>query len=346
MRGHRRIPNRVVVSISLAVGLATIAGCGGGGGGVDLTVYSGRNQDLIEPLIQRFERESGLDIEVRYGTDSASMALQIDAEGDRGRADVFLSQSPGAIGFLDAEHHLVSLPTDIIEAVPQRFRAADGHWVGTSARVRVLVYNTDNVTEDELPGSVFDVIDPRYRGRVGLAPNNPSFIDFITALRELRGDEETGAFLEALENNGARGYSDNSAVLAAVARGEIDFGLVNHYYNERAIREDPDQPTLNHLFAAGDPGSMILMTTVGLLQSGEDHRDAAERFIAFLLSHESQQYFADETLEYPLVADVETSITDLPPLADIQAPTVDLAQQGAKFKSTVDLIADSGLVDS
>lgn len=330
----------------LVVALVTAAAgaCGGGGDGADLVIYSGRTQDLIEPLIERFERETGLDVEVRYPGDSAVAALQIAEEGDRG-PDLFISQSPGAMGYLDSLGLLSDLAASAIGAVPERFRAADGHWVGTSGRVRVLVYNTNAVDPASLPGSVFDLVDEAYRGRVGVAPTNPSFIDFVSALRELEGDDATEAWLRGLAGNDARTYKSNDAILAAVARGEIDLGLVNHYYNERAKQEDPGQPTENHLFDAGDPGSLILITTVGRLASGDDHRDTVDRFVAFLLSEESQQYFARETFEYPLVEGVPPAVEDLPPLADIAAPPIDLARLGDDFEATGDLIRDSGLAD-
>jgi iron(III) transport system substrate-binding protein len=331
------------VVAALVVAGAGLSACSGGGDGADLEVYSGRSQDLIEPLIERFEAETGLDVSVRYD-DSAVMALQIVEEGDAG-PDVFISQSPGAMGYLDAEGRLLALDAAAIDAVGERFRAPDGHWVGLSGRVRVLVYNTNAVAADELPASVFDLTDPTYEGRVGLAPNNASFIDFVSALRELEGDDVATELLEGLAANGARAYKDNNAVLAAVARGEIDFGLVNHYYNEQAKADDPEQPTENHLFADNDPGSLILMTTAGVLTTGDDHRDAAEQLIEFLLSEESQRYFAEETLEYPLVAGVPAAIDDLPALDEIVAPPVDLAALGEEFASSRDLIDDSGLAD-
>ncbi len=333
---------RLLVPVAATAGLAAC----GGGGGADLEIYSGRNRDLIEPLIERFEAESGLDVEVRYPGDSTAAALLIDSEGDRG-PDLFISQSPGAMGFLDAQGHLLELDGDAFDRVPDRLRAPDGHWVGTSARVRVVVYNANNVEPVELPDSVFDLVDSEYRGRVGIAADNASFVDFVTSMRELEGDDEAQRFLEGLAANDVRDYgTGNDAVLAAVARGEVDFGLVNHYYNARAKAEDPDQPTVNYLFAAGDVGSVVLLTTVGLLQSGDDHRSAAERFIEFLLSDESQQYFADETLEYPVVDGIEVGETGIGSLSEIDAPTVDLARLGEEFGSTRDMIESSGVVDS
>ncbi len=341
---RRARPTAALATVAVLAAAAGLAACGGGGG-ADLVVYSGRTQDLIEPLIERFETETGLAVDVRYSTDSASLALQIDAEGDRGTADVFVSQSPGAMGFLDGQGRLVAMPESLLAPVEERFRADDGHWVGLSGRVRVLVYNSNTVTPAELPDSVFELNGGRYEDRVGIAPNNPSFIDFVTALRALVGDDRTREFLEGLRDNGVRTYANNDAVLAAVAREEVDLGLINHYYNERAKQEDPEQPTENHLFEAGDPGTLILATTAGILESSDDHRPAAERFVRFLLTKESQEYFARETLEYPLAAGVSPAIDDLPPLGDIAAPDIEFAALGEEFTSTRDLIADSGLAD-
>lgn len=338
----------LAAALGLGLSATVVAACGGGGGnGADLTVYSGRTQNLVEPIIERFEAETGLDVEVRYSTDSATMALQIGEEGDRSPADVFVSQSPGAMGYLDAADRLLPIDEAALEVVAERFRADDGHWVGTSGRVRVLVYNTNAVTDAaDLPTRITDLVAPTYAGEVGLAPENPSFVDFITGMRELVGDAETRAFLDGLADNGARTYANNDAVLAAVARGEVDYGLVNHYYNERAKLEDPEQPTANHLFEAGDPGSMILTTTVGILDTGTDHLDAAQQFVAFLLGAEAQQYFAEETLEYPLRAGVAATIDDLPPLEEIAAPELDLASLGDEFADTRAMIADAGLAQA
>ncbi len=331
---------------AVALGIGALGACGGGGDGADLEIYSGRNRDLIEPLIERFEAASGLDVTVRYPGDSAVTAQLIVDEGDRA-PDLFISQSPGAIGWLDSEGKLRELDAEVLGRVPEPYRSTDGHWIGTSARVRVLVYNSNAVAPDDLPGSVFELTESVYEGRVGVAASNPSFIDFVSAMRELEGDDATGEFLTALADNGARDYgSSNDAVLAAVARGEVDFGLINHYYNARAKAEDPEQPTENHLFDAGDPGSVVLLTTVGLLETGEDHRDAAMQFIEFALNEESQRYFADVTLEYAIVTSLEAGgDPTLPPLSEIEAPVVDLASLGADFAATQQLIEDSGLVD-
>jgi iron(III) transport system substrate-binding protein len=332
----------------IAIALGALAAAGGlaacGGGGDALTIYSGRTESLVKPLLERFARETGIDIEVKYD-DSANLAVLVDTEGANSPADVFLSQSPGAIGFLDGRGRLERLSDAALGAVPARFRAADGDWVGLSGRVRVVVYDTKRTRAGELPDSVFDLTDARFRGRVGLAPTNGSFQDFVTTMRALVGDDRTAEWLEDMKANGARTYPNNIAIREAVARGEIDFGLVNHYYNEQAKAEDPSTTTANHFLAGGDPGSMILTTAVAILDTAGARRADAERFVEFLLSRDAQEYFARETYEYPLASGVQPAV-DLPPLDDIEAPAVELSELGGGLQRTRELIRASGLESS
>jgi iron(III) transport system substrate-binding protein len=328
-----------LVSVVLVASLG-LSACSSGGDD-RVTIYSGRTQELIAPLLERFAEESGIGVDVRYG-ESPDLALLLAEEGDKTPADVFLSQSPGAIGFVDSEEMLTRLPDSILEQVPERFRAEDGDWVGTSGRVRVLVYNKDAVRTDELPQSVYDVTKPQYRGRVGIAPPNASFLDFVTSMRELEGDEKTLQFLRDLEANDVRTYQNNIAIVDAVNRGEIDMGLVNHYYNEQAKAEDPGLASENFVFPNGDIGALILVTTAGVLKAS-DNRDGAEQLVDFLLSKESQAYFARETFEYPIAAGVQPTVKDLPPLSEIQAPRLELSSLGDKLKTTRELIQQAGL---
>jgi iron(III) transport system substrate-binding protein len=328
--------------ISIAVLATGLAACGNDRDA--LTIYSGRTQELVEPLLEQFAAETGIDIDVKYD-DSANLAVLIETEGDNSPADVFLSQSPGAIGYVDGLDRLEELSSAEVESVPARFRADDDRWVGLSGRVRVLVYDSERFSEDEVPDSVFDLTQPEYEGRVGLAPPNGSFQDFVSTMRALIGDDETLAWLTAMEENGARTYPNNIAIREAVARGEIDFGLVNHYYNEQAKAEDPSTTTENHFMPGDDPGSMILTTAVGILDTVGDKREDAQAFVDFLLSAEAQEYFAEETYEYPLAAGVEPA-TDLPPLDSLEAPAVSLSDLGGGLERTREMIRESGLEDS
>ncbi|GIU88967.1 MAG: iron ABC transporter substrate-binding protein [Acidimicrobiia bacterium] len=334
-------PDRCSPPAASILAAGALSSCGGGSGSGELTIYSGRTKELVEPLLEQFADETGIDIAVKYG-DSAELALLIDTEGERSPAAVFFSQSPGAIGFLDGKGRLEELPKDVLDAVPARFHADDGDWVGVSGRVRVIVYNADETSEDDVPDSVFDLTKPEYRGRVGLAPTNGSFQDFVTTMRALVGDDRTLEWLTAMRENGARTYPNNIAIREAVERGEIDFGLVNHYYNEQAKAEDPDTPTENHFLPGDDPGSMILTAAVGVLDTAGERRDDAVRLVEFLLSREAQEYFAEQTFEYPLAAGVEPA-SDLPPLDQLEAPPVDLSDLGGGLERTRELIRDSGL---
>ncbi len=305
-----------------------------------MVVYSGRTENLIGPLLEQFSNESGIAVEVRYD-DSANLALLIEQEGDRSPADVFISQSPGAIGFLAGKGLLAPIPEDVLGRVPAQFRNASGLWVGMSGRVRTIVYNPELIDESELPASVFELTDVAFRGKVGLAPENGSFQDFVTAMREIHGDQATLSWLEGMAANDAQSYAKNSAIVEAVGRGEVPIGLVNHYYNLRAIAEDPETVTRNYFFPDGDIGSLLIATAIGKLSSSDDS-EAADELIAFMLGQSAQTFFSQETLEYPLISGVAPSPL-LPGLEDIGAATYDFDDLGGGLERTKELIGQSGL---
>lgn len=340
MRPRWRKSSTVVAAV---VALAAVASACSGDDSSRLTVYSGRSKELVGPILERFSDETGIKLDVRYG-DSADLALLIETEGADSPADLFYSQSPGAIGYLASIDRLQTLPDDLLDRVDERFRSPSGQWVGVTGRVRVLVYNTDTVDPATLPGSVFDLTDAAFQGQVGVAPSNGSFQDFVTAMRESIGDGETGAWLEAMAANGAKAYANNLAIVDAVARGEITYGLVNHYYNAEILAENPDSPTENHFFADGDLGSLVLVSGVGILDSAE-RTDDARRLAEFLLSADEQAAFAADTKEYPLAPGV-AGPAGLPALAEIPAPVEDLSEFGATLKETKALIDSSGLADN
>jgi iron(III) transport system substrate-binding protein len=325
------------VGALLAAGLSA---CGDDGD--RLTVYSGRTSDLIGPLLERFAEETGVDIEVRYD-DTANLALLIDTEGDRSPADVFISQSPGAVAFLEERDRLRPLPEETLAEVPEEDRSSDGTWVGLTGRVRTLAYNTDEVDEGELPASVLDLTDPRFDGRIGVAPSNGSFQDFVTAMRLELGEDRTSEWLEGIAANDPSTYPNNVSILEAIGRGEIDFGLINHYYDFRAKAEDPDLPTALEFFEPGDLGSLLLVTA-GSVVDTTDQQDDAERLVRFLLEEDAQRYFSEETFEYPLAAGVEP-VEGLPPLSEIASTRIDLEQLG-DLERTEELIGASGLADA
>lgn len=315
-----------------------VAACGGES--TSLVLYSGRSENLISPLIADFTSETGIEVEVRYD-DSANLALLIDQEGERSPADVFISQSPGAVGFLAGAGLLQPIEDDVLGLVSTEFRNSDGLWIGMSGRVRTIVYNPDLIAEGDLPDSVFGLTDAAFRGLVGIAPENGSFQDFVTAMREIHGDDATFAWLEGMAANDAQPYAKNSAIVEAVGRGEVPLGLVNHYYNLRAIAEDPDTVSRNYFFPNGDIGSLLITTAAGTLASS-DSPESASALISFMLGQEAQSFFSEETLEYPLISGISPSPL-LPNLADIEVATYDFDNLGGGLERTKELIAQSGL---
>ncbi|MEX1357838.1 MAG: iron ABC transporter substrate-binding protein [Gaiellaceae bacterium] len=314
-----------------------LAGCGDGGGET-LTVYSGREEEIVEPLLERFEEATGIEIEVRYG-DSAELAATIAEEGGNSPADVFFAQDPGSLGAVEQEGLLAELPQEILDRVEPRFRDPDGHWIGTSGRVRVVAYNTDLLSEDDLPDSILGFTDPRWRGRIGFPPTNASFQAFVTAMRLSLGDERTREWLEGIKANQPKLYEKNLPTVEAVGRGEVEVGFVNHYYLFMAKEENPDLPVANHYLRAGDPGALVSVAGVGILEKS----DAAERFVEFLLSDEGQRFYAEEAeeAEYPLVAGIEPR-EGLPALAELQGPEIELDELGPELARTLELLNEVG----
>jgi len=281
------------------------AGIGG-----TLVLYSGRSENLVEPVITLFEKATGVDVQVKYGN-TPELALTLREEGARGKADVFWAQDAGALGAIAKAGLFVELPPDLVDSIPAAFRHASGLWVATSGRARTLAYSTERVQEGALPKSVFELTEPRFRGKVGWAPANASFQSFVTAMRKTQGEDKAKAWLVAMKANGARPYANNVAILQAITRGEIDYGLPNHYYLLNFKKTEMKFPVAQTFFAPGDPGNLINVAGAGVLATGQN-RPAAERFVRFLLSTTAQQYFASEVAEYPVIDGIITSTHLLP----------------------------------
>ena len=303
-----------------------------------LTIYSGRNEAFVAPIIDAFEIATGIEVEVRYGG-TAPLAAQLLEEGGTGPADVYLAQDAGALGALAAAGLLAPLPRATLERVEARFRSPDGLWVGVTGRARVVV--ADPGATDP-PESVFDLIDEGYRGRIGWAPANGSFQAFVTAMRVLYGDDASADWLRAMLANDVRAYANNTAIVEAVGRGEIDFGLVNHYYLYRFSAEDPDFPAENLFLPDADIGALVNVSGGAVLASSDRQADA-QRFIAFLLSPLAQRHFAAEVNEYPLVPGVSAR-PGLPPLASLATPDFDLSDL-ADLETTLELLLDTGALE-
>jgi len=304
-------------------------------------VYSGRNQELVGPIIERFEEESGVNVEVRYG-DTAELASTILEEGQNSPADVFFAQDAGALGAVADRGLLRPLPEEALNRVEARFRDPNGRWVGVSGRARVVAYNTEALSEEDLPGSILDFTDPEWKGKIGWAPTNGSFQAFVTALRLIEGEEVARQWLEGIKANDPKVYENNIAILEGVASGEIEVGFVNHYYLFRALKEQgQDLPARNYYLKNGDPGALVNVAGIGILSTADNGAEA-EQFLDFMLSEEAQRYFADETFEYPLIQGVPIN-AELVPLSEIEAPNINLGDLD-DLEGTLDLLRETGVL--
>jgi len=292
-------------------------------------------------VVEAFTKATGIEVRVRYGDGTSDLAATLLNEGDTTDADVFWAQDPAWIGVIGDEGLLTELPTDILGLVSDAYQDANGEWVGVTARSRVLVYNPDLVSEDELPESVFELVDPEWSGRLGIAPGNASFIAFVSAMELVEGPEATLAWLEGMASNEVRTYDGNGPIVDAVIAGDLDAGLVNHYYLLQRIADQGEVSARNHFFAPGDTGSLVMATGAGVL-SPSDNREAADEFIRHLLSPESQEHFSVNLFEYGLVEGAPTPEGQLP-LSDLAGPDINLSDLAEHLDSSVDLIAQAGL---
>ncbi len=331
---------RLIAAILLLVALVVLPACGRGES--SLTVYSGRSESLVGPLIESFSEDTGIEVRVKYAG-SAAIASTILEEGENTPADVVFLQDPGSLGALSAAGVLSRLPGGVLERVDPRFRSPAGEWVGTSGRARTVVYNTSAIDPArDLPASILDFTDPAWKGRVGWAPLNGSFQAFVTALRIQHGDPAARDWLERMKANDARDYPKNTAIVDAVARGEVDVGFVNHYYLERFLQEEgPGFGARNHFLGGGDAGALVLAAGAGILDASSN-TGAAERFVEYLLSESSQAYFASETREYPLVEGVEPQ-GEMPPLDTLDPPDIDLSNL-SDIQGTLSLMREAGVL--
>jgi len=305
-----------------------------------LVIYCGRGEELVGPLMKQFEDQSGLKLQIRYAG-TPELAATILEEGRNSPADVFFGQDAGAMGALSRANRLIALPVDIVHAVPASFRSTSGQWVGISGRARVVVYNTAALEEPDLPEDLFGFCDPSWRGRLGWAPENASFQSFVTALVVREGKDRALAWLRGIKANEPRVFAKNSAIVAAVGAGEIDAGFVNHYYLYSARRTDPEIKAANYYFPQESAGNLVNVAGAGILDTSRN-KPAALEFLRFLLSADSQTFFAEKTGEYPLSGAIPAG-SDLRPLENFSAPSIDLDEL-EDLESTLELIHEAGVL--
>jgi iron(III) transport system substrate-binding protein len=346
----RRLPAVVApVTLVAVVAAASLAACGDNSGGGEeesldtskLVVYSGRNETLVGPLLERFEKDTGIETSVRYGN-TAQLAAQLLEEGDRTEADVYFSQDAGALGALEKAGALRPLASDLLSRVDPKYRSDDDTWVGVSARARVIVYDSRKLTAGQVPNSVHELTDARWKGKVGIAPSNASFEAFVTAMRLLDGDDRARQWLERMRDNDVQLYDNNVNILDAVENGRLELGLINHYYWHEKVAEKGAAAVHTKLkfLPNGDPGALVNVAGVGVL-AGADRANEARAFVGYLLSDPAQRYFSAQTKEYPLIKGVSPA-DGLPALDQLQGPKIDLSDLDT-LEQTLTMIEEVGL---
>ena len=327
----RRFSRIAIVLLSLL--LLTIPVCLDTTDDAELTIYSGRRETLVAPIIERFSDVSGLKVRVKYGESSQIAALLLE-EGDRTKADVFLAQDPASLGSVVSL--LEPLPADILNQVPSWARSGVGRWVGVSGRARVVAYNTKKYSDADMPDDLMGFVDDKWRDRIGWNPRSTSSQVMVTAMRVLWGEGKTRAWLNGLRANSAQIFASNTSALAAIVSGEIDAAFVNHYYLHQArAQTDADLPVANYHPRAGGPGGLIMVSGGGVLSTAP-HKANALAFLDFLLTTEGQEYFSNTLYEYPLRTLVPTSATSKP-LGSIAHPRLN-------FEELMDLVGTQRLL--
>lgn len=307
-----------------------------------LILYSGRSESLVQPLIDQFVEQTGIEVEVRYGNTSEMAALLLE-EGEATQAGVFLSQDAGALGAISKAGLFTTLPDDISQSVPQGFTSTDGSWVGVTGRARVIVYDSEALAEEDVPTTSDELVAPEWSGRLAVAPTNASFQSAMTAYRVLEGEGAAESWVGALVANDPEIFEGNTPILEAVDAGSVELGLINHYYWFRMAAERGVENMRAKLVfpEVGDPASIVNVTGVGILTPAQLDQDAID-FVRYMISETGQNYFVNETFEYPLVPGIAAP-EGLPSLESLVNPELDLSDLDS-LSATQELLTRFGLL--
>jgi iron(III) transport system substrate-binding protein len=285
-----------------------------------LVVYSGRAEALVAPLFTQFTERTGIKVDVRYNTTGA-LATQALAEKQQTPADIFFFQETGYLSSLGKAGLVQALPDYLLNPVAKEFADNKRFWVATSARARVLAYNTTKVKPEDLPKSLAELPDSRWQGKLGWAPSNASLQAHVSALRHLWGEQETKQWLEKFIADKPTSYPKNAAQVLAVSRGEIDIAWTNHYYLFQLKKQQPDLPVANYSFThPQDAGNILMLAGVGISTHTQQQANA-EKLVAFLLSEDAQNYITNDGFEYPTRTGVATH-PGIPPLSSLNLAPV------------------------
>ena len=327
-------------ALALALAAPLLAACGGEEK-PSLVVYNAQHEELIDVVAKEFTKETGVEVQLRNGSD-LELGNQLATEGDASPADVFLTENSPAMTLVDSKGLFAELDAATLEKIPEQYRPDDGQWTGFAARSTVMVYNTDEVSEDELPASIMDLADPEWEDRISFSPTGADFQAIVSAVLATQGTEAARAWLAGLKANGTV-YDGNNVVLESVNSGEKETGVIYHYYwyrDQEESGENSDSSAL-HFFEDGDPGAFVSVSGAGVLKSSDDAENA-QKFVDYLVSEQGQQVIADSyALEYTLNPEVDLG-RDVRPLSELSPPDVDVSDLNGP--EVVDLMQEAGFL--
>lgn len=330
------------VAVATGLILATLSACGGASDdGPSITVYNAQHEELLKELAPLFTKKTGIEVELRNGSDF-ELANQIVQEGKASPADVFLTENSPAMSLVETKGLFSKLDTSTLDLVPAQYRAKSGEWMGFTARSTVLVYNKDKVAEADLPTSLLDLADPKWKGKVSFSPTGADFQAIVSAVLQLEGEAATRDWLAGLKANGTA-YQGNNVVLKEVNAGTIDTGVIYHYYWYRDQEESGENSSSSalHFFGNDDPGAFLSVSGAGVLTASDNQADA-QKFVAFLAGEEGQKALADSyALEYPLNPAVDLG-RDVKPLSELTPPDVDLSSLNGP--DVISMLQDAGFL--
>jgi len=319
----------VLLAGSVLGACATTGARNAGGTSATITVYSGQHPQTTAELVSAFEADTGINVNVR-SDDEAVLAGQIALEGSRSPADVFYAENTPPLEYLRDHNLLATVTSSTLAMVDAKYNSPQGNWVGVSARVNVMVYNTDALDASQLPTSIMDLASPAWKGKIGIAPSETDFQPIVTSIMHDKGRDAALAWLKGIKSNaGSHSYPDNESLTDMVNRGQVQIGLINQYYWYRQ-RDEVGAKAMHSaiaFFAPRDVGYVLDVSGVAVLRSTK-HAAAAQRFVAFLVSHAGEEVLAhSESYEYPLGSGVRTA-KPLKPFDQLQPIPLSLTDLG------------------
>jgi iron(III) transport system substrate-binding protein len=306
-----------------------------------ITVYNAQHASLTQAWADGFTRETGIPVTLRKGSDT-ELGNQIVQEGAASPADVFVTENSPAMVLVDRAGLFAPIDADILAQVPEKFRSADGRWMGIAARSTVFAYDKTKLTPEQLPKSMLDLADPAWKGRWAASPTGADFQAIVSALLELEGEPATAAWLKAMKEN-AVPYRGNGAAMKAANAGEVDGALIYHYYyfGDQAKTGENSNNIALHFFKHQDPGAFISVSGGGVLASSK-HPEEAQAFLKWVTGKGGQDILKNgDSFEYAVGVGAESN-PKLVPLADLDAPKVD--PTALNSKKVTELMTAAGLL--